>query len=389
MSASDARTVVVTSVAAVSPAGRGADALWAALDRGEDLLRPIDRFDPSPYECRLAATVPDAQGDDAEPFLRQALDELRRGAGSLPEQRVGLALGTTLGGMSLLRHALQPRDPASRPRLPSVPYHGLTDRLARDLGLGLPAATVSGACASSLIALGLAFLWIRSGRADAAIAGGYDRFGEFVHAGFAALHALTADTVRPFDLGRSGIVLGEGAGLLLLEEERAALRAGREPLARLLGFACTSDANHITGPHPRGDGLLRAVQQAAALAGAPPDAFDYVMAHGTGTVYNDRMESIALRRFFPAGAPPLSSIKSMIGHALGAAGALECVAALRAMEAGRVPPTIHFAEPDPECDVDPVPNASRPLDVRTVLKTASGFGGQNAALVFRKGGSRG
>jgi len=284
--------------------------------------------------------------------------------------------------MSFLDAALSPVE--DHERLGKIPYHSLTDRVAARLPLTLPPATVSGACASSLIAVGLGYLWVRTDRADAVVVGGYDVFNEFVHAGFASLGALTSDTVRPFDSRRSGIVLGEGAAVLIVEEEGAALQAGRRPLARISGFACSSDANHITGPHPDGDGLLWAVARAAAQAQAGPEDFQYVLAHGTGTVYNDRMESIALSRFFKDRLPPVSSIKGAMGHTLGAAGALETVAAVRALLASVAPPTLHYTKADPECVPDPVANQARDLPMVRVLKTASGFGGQNAALVLQR-----
>ncbi len=380
-----AREVVVTAMGAVSPAGTGVEALWKSLAEGRDLIRPIRVFDADRYECRNAALVPDRDESGPRGFLDRALAEALRDSPFRKTRRTGLSLGTTLGGAAFIGPACDGTDPLRRTAA-DVPYHALTDACARELGVALPPATLSGACASSLIAIGLGFLWIRSGKADAVLAGGYDFFCEFVHSGFSSLKALTPGKVRPFDLNRNGIVLGEGAGLLLLEEETAAIEAGRRPLARITGFSCVSDGNHITGPHPNGEGLYRSILKASAMASACPGDFDFVLAHGTATVYNDRMESIALNRFFGAGVPPASSIKSMIGHTLGASGALETVASVMAIRDGIAPPTINFSDADPECVLDPVPNEPRRMSIGRVLKTSSGFGGQNCAIVIENPG---
>ncbi len=376
------KTVAITAMGAVSPAGDGVPAFWESIAAGRDLIRGIRVFDPSPYDCRKAAVHPGPVRTGPRAFMDAALKEALDAA-PLPSGPVGISLGTTLGGAAFLEGAIAGGGGLDSD-LARVPYHALTDHYAGLLGVTLPPATLSGACASSLIAIGLGFLWIRSGKARAVVSGGYDFFCEFVHSGFSALKALTAESVRPFDRRRSGIVLGEGAGILLLEDEESALSARRRPLARITGFSCVSDANHITGPHPNGEGLFRSIVSAAAMAGAGPADFDYVMAHGTATVYNDRMESIALSRFFGSGVPPSSSIKSMVGHTLGAAGALESITAVMAIREGIAPPTINFSEPDPECVQDPVPGKSRSMRIDRVLKTSSGFGGQNCAVVFER-----
>jgi 3-oxoacyl-[acyl-carrier-protein] synthase II len=385
MSGNPQRNVVITRMGAVSPAGRGVESLWEALRAGRDLVSGITVFDPSPYDCRTAALVPDRGQADPRDFVDAAVDEALRGLwDESGPTATGVSMGTTLGRMQLLHKVRNPGE--SRDALRRIPYHAITDETTRRVGASIPPATVSGACASSLIAVGLGMMWIRQGRADRVLSGGYDAFNEFVHAGFASLMALTPGRIQPFDRDRSGIVLGEGAGILLLEEEAFARSHGREPLARLSGFACLSDANHITGPHPDGDGLYRTIAAAAAMAGAGPEEFDYVCAHGTGTVFNDRMEALALRRFFGPDGPPASSPKSMMGHTLGASGALETIVSVLALRQGLVPPTIHFKIPDPECPIDPVPGKAREMQVRRVLKTSAGFGGQNCALVLERVG---
>jgi 3-oxoacyl-[acyl-carrier-protein] synthase II len=233
------------------------------------------------------------------------------------------------------------------------------------------------------MSLGWAARLIEEGRAEAVLAGGYDPFCEFVHAGFSSLLALDGDTLRPFDRDRKGLVIGEGAGVLLVESRAKVLAEGRTMRAEILGSAALGDANHITGPHPQGDGLLRTLEAAWKACGLPKSAVDAVHAHGTGTLYNDRMEGIALRRFLGGrwGEVPVTASKGVIGHTLGAAGGLETVIAVKMLEEGILPPTVNFRNPDPEVGSDPVRATTR-RDLEIVVKTSAGFGGQNAALVL-------
>jgi len=216
------------------------------------------------------------------------------------------------------------------------------------------------------------------------LAGGTDALSPFVLSGFGLLRALTTTQVRPFDRRRDGLALGEGAGVLVLEERARAEKRGAVILAEVLGGGSAADANHMTGPSPTGDGVARAMQAALADAGRPADSVDFISAHGTATPFNDRMETLAIKRVFGEHARrvPIDSIKPIVGHTLGAAGALEAILCVKAMQEGTVPPTINYDDPDPECDLDYVPNAARRLRVHCALSTSSAFAGNNAALLL-------
>ena len=254
--------------------------------------------------------------------------------------------------------------------------------------LGYNCCTVT-ACSASAHAIGTAFDAIRLGRADAVVAGGSEAAVTPVGiAGFAAMKALSTRNdepqraSRPFDIDRDGFVLGEGAATLVLEEREFALRRGAPVLAELAGYGATGDAYHITQPHPTGDGAVRAMAAAIADAGLTPADIDYVNAHGTSTPPNDRVETHALKRVFGPSVPLVSSTKSMTGHTLGAAGALESVFCILALQNSVVPPTINLDNPDPACDLDYVANKARGADIRYAMTNSLGFGGHNASLVF-------
>jgi len=254
--------------------------------------------------------------------------------------------------------------------------------------LGYNCCTVT-ACSASAHAIGTAFDAIRLGRADAMVCGGSEAAVTPVGiAGFAAMKALSTRNdeperaSRPFDAQRDGFVLGEAAATLVIEEREFALRRGAPVLAELVGYGATADAYHITQPHPTGDGAVRAMHAAIADAGLGPDDIDYVNAHGTSTPPNDRVETLALKRVFGASVPLVSSTKSMTGHTLGAAGALESVFSILALQNSVVPPTINLENPDPDCDLDYVANRARPAPLRYAMTNSLGFGGHNASLVF-------
>jgi len=254
--------------------------------------------------------------------------------------------------------------------------------------LGYNCCTVT-ACSASAHAIGTAFDAIRLGRADVMVCGGSEAAVTPVGiAGFAAMKALSTRNdepelaSRPFDADRDGFVLGEAAATVVLEERELALRRGAPVFAELVGYGATADAYHITQPHPTGDGAVRAMQAAVADAGLSVTDIDYVNAHGTSTLPNDRVETLALKRVFGQDVPPVSSTKSMTGHTLGAAGALESVFSIMAMQTSLLPPTINLDTPDPDCDLDYVPKMARPAQVRYAMTNSLGFGGHNASLVF-------
>jgi 3-oxoacyl-(acyl-carrier-protein) synthase len=275
-------------------------------------------------------------------------------------------------------------------RLEQYPLRAIAAFLARKAGFAGPILTVSTACASGTDAIGLAYRKISSGSADLIVAGGVDVVCELSFSGFCALKALTTDKVRPFSRNRTGLALGEGAAFLVLESEKSALRRGAAAIGRIVGYASRSDAIHLTAPHREGRGLAAAAKAALRDGGCCPEEVDYVSAHGTGTTYNDAMETKALKAALGdhARRAAISSIKGSLGHAFGAAGAMEAAVCLLAMRDGIVPPTANLEEPDPECDLDFVPNQARRVAVRTALSLSAGFGGQNAALVIRRGGGQ-
>ncbi len=315
---------------------------------------------------------------------RESLDHAGIVLSSLPPSS-GVVLGTCLGGAEATFEWLRGQGQSSHPyRVSSGPLSAPTDHLADAFGLGGPVVTLSTAGASGTAAVATAAECIRRGEADTMLAGGVDVLSRFVLAGFWLLRALASGEVRPFDRRRDGLALGEGAGILVLEEREQALRRGAAVLAQVQGSGSSGDAHHMTGPSPEGDGVVRAALAALRDGGCSPEKVDFVSAHGTGTRFNDRMETIALKRVFGEAAYriPVDSIKPIVGHTLGAAGALEAILCVRAIGEAIVPPTIHYGEPDPECDLDYVPNEARRCRVRRALSCSSALAGNNAALLL-------
>lgn len=381
--------VVVTGLGAVSPVGRDVESLWCAARDGRSGLRPITRFPTDGFLTNLGGEIHGAfPGDPRDwvfSFAREACRQAVEGSG-LPIQnprRVGIAMGTTLGAKgyadAFMREAVLPGGKPPRLSL----YHGLAGRLADDLGLEGCCVTFDVACASSIHAVGWGFEMIRRGRMDAMIVGGTDTLSPFVFAGFHSLQALSAGVVRPFDARRDGMLIGEGSGILVLEREDLARDRRAEIRAEIRGWGFMEDATHLTAPDRTGGGMTRTIRHALDDAEMNPGEIGYVSAHGTATRYNDRMEALALRQALGEAARtiPVSSTKAVTGHCLGASAAVETLIAIRALEEQVVPPTLNHETPDPECDLDCVPNRARPHRFRSFLKLAAGFGGQNGALI--------
>jgi 3-oxoacyl-[acyl-carrier-protein] synthase II len=308
----------------------------------------------------------------------------------LGEDRVGVVLGGTTGGMLEAEDLLRRRRFGELERMPtrgllSMPVSSTADVVAGVLGCAGPRLTVVTACSSSANSLGLAADFIQDGRADAMLAGGTDAHCKMTYAGFNALQALAPDVCRPFDRRRAGLSLGEGAAMFVLEEEAHARRRGAEILAELAGYGMSADAYHMTAPDPEGRGAVLAMRRALAEAGIEPQAVDYVNAHGTGTAQNDPIETRAIKEVFGEHARRLavSSTKSQTGHCLGAAGAIEILATVLALRHGFLPPTVNLEEPDPECDLDYVPRAARASRLRVAVSNSYGFGGNNTSVVLR------
>jgi 3-oxoacyl-[acyl-carrier-protein] synthase II len=408
------RRVVVTGLGAVTPCGNDVASTWGSMCLGRSGVAPITRFDPSSYPVRIAAEV---KGFDAEALLGKkqvkrldlfsqyafgAAMEAAKQAGIVPDEkgnpRLGVYMGTGIGGLNEIvlgsrlfeQEGIKGLSPFFIPRALTNMAGGM---LAIHFGAQGPGLCVSTACATGNHSIGEAWRAIRYGEADQIIAGGAESTVTALGInGFAVMKALSkrnddpATASRPFDAERDGFVMGEGSGVLVLEELGHAQKRGVPILAELVGYALTNDAWHETAPAPGGAGAIRCMKAALDSAGLSPEAVDYINAHGTSTPQNDLNETQAIKTLFGSHAYKLlvSSTKSVTGHLLGAAGGVEAVAAVMALLTGVVPPTANLKNPDAACDLDYVPNVARVANPQIVLSNAFGFGGTNAALIFRK-----
>lgn len=376
--------VAIVAAGVVTPIG-DVDAFWSGLVTGTDAISRIERFPVDDLRVRLGGEIKKLKRERrgacrASQLLFAAADDLlARARLDAAPPRVGVVLGTALGGVEEGERALA-GDRSAR-RAAAALYDGPARALALRLGARGPVVTVSTACASGATALGVAADLLRDDAADLVVAGGYDILCRFVMRGFDALRSLTRDRVRPFDRRRSGLLLGEGAALVLMARDRDA--RGRR-LGRLLGHASAGDGTHIAAPDPEGRGLALAIRTALAEAEVGPADVDFVSAHGTATPLNDRVETAVLKRVLGAraGLIPMNSIKGALGHTMGAAATLEAIMCLLASREGVVPHTVGLEERDPECDLDYVATAPRAARPRVSLSTSLGFGGCNAALVL-------
>ena len=409
------RDVVVTGLGMVSPVGLDVAATWTAILAGTSGLAPITRFDPDGFDTRFAAEVKqfdplvamdrklahrcDLFAQYAIVAARQAVADAGLDINEQNRQRIGVLIGTGIGGLETLQTAvttLNARGPqrVSPFAVPMFIPDMASGQVAILLGTAGPNFATVSACSSSAHALGEAAEIIRRGQADVMISGGSESPVVAVAvAAFNSMHALStrndnmATASRPFDATRDGFVLGEGAAVLILEEVAHARDRGAHILGKLAGYGSTDDAHHITSPAPRGRGAAEAMRQALCQAGLGPTDVTYINAHGTGTDQNDRAETEAIKDVFGEHAYRLavSSTKSMVGHTLGAAGALEASFCLLAMRDGMLPPTINLQQPDPDCDLDYVPNTARRQPVHVTMSNSFGFGGHNVSLLFTPG----
>lgn len=378
---------VITGCGVVSPYGAGVAALLTGLRDARAALAPIARFRADDLDPHTAAEVRGVAADDpdrAGAFALRAAGEAVAAAGlerALPDRGLAVALGTTLGGMELFEvwHAAARTVPPAE--LGRIPYYAPATRLAVSFGATGPVVAPQLACASGTAALAFARQWIRTGRAEVVLAGGTDFVCRFVVAGFNALRA-TAASVHPFDRDRRGLVLGEGAAILVVESARRAAARGARPLARLLGAGLAADAVHMTAPDREGGGAVRAMVAALTDAGIEPRQVGFVSAHGTGTPYNDAMEARAIARVFGERGVRVNSIKGAIGHTLAAAGALEAVLCVDIVGGGAIPATVGLRTIDPACATLRLVRELEPGGVDYALSTSSGFAGANAAVVL-------
>ncbi len=394
------RAVVVSGLGVVSPFGAGVKAFWTGLTAGATAIAPVTLVDTEGFRSRIAALVP-AEAVAALPASRRrsrgdrmalaAAGEAVADAGLTPGERRAAALlvGAVGGGMLEAEDWYWEETRQGRPSprvgaLRSILPRSHADVLARRLGVHGPRETLVMACASGAAALALGADLVREGVVEVAVAGGVDAFTRICFMGFNALKLLDPAPCRPFDRGRRGMSLGEGAAFVVLEEAARCRARGGRVYAELAGAALTTDAHHPTAPHPDGDGMVRAMEGALAAAARPPAAVGYVNAHGTGTLQNDRIEARALARVFGEGRVLVSSSKSLVGHTMAAAGAVEAVATVLALEHGVLPPTATLVDLDPDVPFDCVAGAARTVSVEAALSNSFGFGGQNVSLVFAR-----
>jgi 3-oxoacyl-[acyl-carrier-protein] synthase II len=416
------RRVVVTGLGALTPVGNTVDEFWSALTQGKSGIGPITKFDASEkhdngeykFVTRIAGEVRNfdelkyVDKKDArrlDPYLKYAMacavmavEDSGLDTAALDTRRFGVLIGSGIGGISSLLEAhkmLIERGPdrVSPFFIPMLIINMASGLVSMRFGAKGPNSSVVTACATGNHAIGDAFRLIQRGDADVMIAGGAEAIVvPLTIAGFCSMKAMSTrndepqKASRPFDAGRDGFVCGEGGGILLLESLEHARRRDAHIYGEIVGYGMTGDAHHMTAPDPEGDGAARAMAGALADAGLSPTAVDYINAHGTSTPYNDKFETLAIKRVFGEHARKLavSSTKSMTGHLLGAAGGIEAIATLLALHHGVLPPTINYETPDPDCDLDYVPNQARKQDIETALSNAFGFGGTNATLAFRK-----
>ena len=408
------RRVVVTGIGAVTPLGESAAEFWEGLKAGRSGVGPMTLADPTDYPCRIAGEV---TGFDPERYVEKrearrlarfsqlaiaAAAEAMAMAGLSPAnvdaERMGVYLGNGNGGFPTIDESMRVLVERGGMRMspfffPMILPNMAAANVSRVFGARGPSSTITTACAASTQSIGDAAEVIRRGAADVMIAGGAEAgISQLGLAGFCVMRALSTrnddpeGASRPFDAGRDGFVPAEGAGILVLEALERALRRDAPILAEVAGYGASSDASHQFQPDEDGAGAARAIRWALDDAGAAPNEVDYINAHGTSTPLNDASETLAIKRAFgdAAYAIPISSTKSMIGHALGGAGGMEAVACVQTIRDGVIHPTINYEVPDPACDLDYTPNEARRADVNVALSNSFGFGGQNACLVLRR-----
>ncbi|HEY3346766.1 MAG TPA: beta-ketoacyl-[acyl-carrier-protein] synthase family protein [Nitrospirota bacterium] len=399
------RKVAVVGAGSVNAVGLTVNEFWEGLIAGRCGIGPVDLFDTSAYRTHIGGQV---RGLDAGLHFgkkelrrmsrcdifgliaaREAVEDSGLNLRSIDRERAGVILGGGAGGMLSGEKYRRELHNGGHPR-PSLlmPFatNYTTDLIAVEFGFGGPRSTVVTACSSSSTSVGYAADMIRRGDADIIITGGSDAMCQLTYAGFNSLRAVDENPCRPFDANRKGLSLGEGAGMLVLEEMEHAKARGARIYAELAGYGIAGDAYHMTAPDTAGAGAARAISAALLDAGLEPREVDYINAHGTATKFNDVAETAAIRAVFGGHADRLavSSIKSMTGHCLGSAGGIEAVATALTVYHGIIPPTINFETPDPQCDIDCTPNIARRSDIRAALSNSLAFGGNNTSVVFKR-----
>jgi 3-oxoacyl-[acyl-carrier-protein] synthase II len=399
--------VVVTGLGAITSIGIGRELFWKSLMAGCSGIDTVASFDtskfpvhkgaevrhfrPEDYIFNLSADDIDRASQFAVAAARLAVQEGNLSIDESEAETFGVVVGTTSGEPRVIErfddHCVAGNfENTSRKFISTYPCHLLAAHVAQELGLGGKVVTIPTACAAGNHAIAHAFDEVRSGRAQVMLAGGADCFSRITYTGFARLGAIAPELCQPFDLNRRGMIPGEGSAFLLLETLDHAVKRSAHVYAEVAGYGLSCDAHHMTAAHPQGEGGVRAMEIALTAAGLCPEHVDYISAHGTGTSTNDRLETLAIKRVFGRHAHrvPISSIKSMLGHAMGAASAIEAVACVLAIEESCIPPTINLLNPDPECDLDFVPITGRKHNVNVAINNAYAFGGNNSSVVFAR-----
>ena len=404
-------TLVITGMGAVTPVGIGVDAYWRALIVGACGIGRITRFDASGLPVQIAAELkgfdpvehmPKTLARTMDPFMQfafAAAEEALADSGLAIEpesDRIGIVMGTAMDGVTTVARTQEAYDAGHRvgPRfVPMTIGNIAAAQIAIAHGIHGPSLTLNTACSAGGDAMMTAAMLLKTGEADAVLAvGGESILCPIVVSGLSQAKALSRrnddpeHACRPFDLNRDGFVIGEGGGALVIETEEHALARGAKIHAVLAGYANTSDAHHVTAPCPDGAGAAACMQRALARAGMQPSDIGYINAHGTSTPLGDKAETLAVKAVFGGreSAPPVSSTKSATGHLMGAGGLTEAIACIKAIQDGILPPTLHLDTPDPDCDLDYVPNAARKADISAAMSNSLGFGGQNSSIILSR-----
>ena len=397
----NSKRVVITGIGVFCSTGKNAEEFLQSLKDGQSGIGPITLFDTSKYPCKIGAEIRDYRAEGffkkkelkklsrADQFGLIASEEVVKASGiqSYLSEEVGVCLGAGAGGMfeAETYHREVLIKGKSKPSLlwPFIPSY-TTDRVAERFGFSGPKFTVTTACSSSATAIGYGADLIRSGKSKAVLCGGSEGLSELTFGGFNSLKAMDPSPCKPFDRKRAGMSLGEGAGILVLEDFDEAEKRGAKILAELLGYGIGGEAYHITAPEPTGMNEARIMKEALEESGLASTEVDYINAHGTGTPLNDKVETLSIKNAFGerAYSIPISSIKSSVGHCLGAAGAMEAIASILSMVHQFIPPTLNHQEGDEDCDLDYVPGKAREKEVKVVLSNSFAFGGNCTTLVL-------
>ncbi len=401
------KRVVITGIGVISPIGCENDVFWNALIAGASGVSEVKSFDTSVFKVHRGCEVKNFDIDKytdnvskrdigkgsqfAIAASKLAIEDSNIGLNNIDSERAGVSIGTTAGEIQILEKVNYLRHEKGEENVdPSLflkhPCVNMPSNISIEFGFKGPSTIIPTACAAGNYAIGYACDLIKLGRADIMLAGGSDPFSKVAFVGFSRLNAIAPDVCQPFDKNRKGLLVGEGAGMLVLESLEDALARNANIYAEILGYGLSCDGYHITIPHPEGNGIISAMEKALISAKIKPEDVQYISAHGTGTVANDKAETISIKKVFGEHSKNLaiSSIKSMLGHTMGAASAIEAIACALTIKEGVVPPTINYKTKDPECDLDFVPNVKREMQVDIAMNNAYAFGGNNSSLILKK-----